>query len=74
MCEKGSKRHAMPCHRNFEEYVIADLDGAGLRHDPKGPVFRTIGRGIGKLTRTGLPHTNAYATIRWRAGAPPSLR
>jgi hypothetical protein len=22
--EKGGKRHAMPCHHNFEEYLIAD--------------------------------------------------
>ena len=50
--EKGGKRHAMPCHHNLEEYLIAYLDGAGLRDDPKGPLFRTIGRGTGKLTRT----------------------
>ena len=43
--EKGGKRHAMPCHHNLEEYLIAYLDGAGLRDDPKGPLFRTIGRG-----------------------------
>jgi len=35
--EKGGKRHAMPCHHNFEEYLIAYLDVAGLRDDPKGP-------------------------------------
>ncbi len=48
--EKGGKRHAMPCHHNLEEYLTAYLDGAGLRDDPKGPLFRTIGRGTGKLT------------------------
>src|SRR6516164_4012961 len=42
--EKGGKRHAMPCHHNLEEYLAAYLDGAGLRDDPKGPLFRTIGR------------------------------
>jgi len=46
--EKGGKRHAMPCHHNLEEYLVAYLDGAGLRSDPKGPLFRTIGRGTGK--------------------------
>ena len=51
--EKGGKRYAMPCHHNLEEYLIAYLDGAGLRDDPKGPLFRTIGRGTGRLTRTG---------------------
>jgi integrase len=53
--EKGGKRHAMPCHHNLEEYLVAYLDGAGLRDDPKGPLFRTIGRGTGRLTRTVLP-------------------
>jgi site-specific recombinase XerC len=57
--EKGGKRHAMPCHHNLEEYLIAYFDGAELRGDPKGPVFRTIGRGTGKLTRTVLPQANA---------------
>jgi hypothetical protein len=61
--EKGGKRHAMPCHHNLEEYLTAYLDGAGLRGDPKGPLFRTIGRGTGQLTRTVLPQANAYAMI-----------
>src|SRR5712671_6256583 len=67
--EKGGKRHAMPCHHNLDEYLVAYLDGAGLRDDPKGPQFRTIGRGTGKLTRTVLPQANAYAMIRRRAAA-----
>ena len=67
--EKGGKRHAMPCHHNLEEYLVAYLDGASLRDDPKGPLFRTIGRGTGKLTRTVLPQANAYAMIRRRAAA-----
>jgi site-specific recombinase XerD len=67
--EKGGKRHAMPCHHNLEEYLTAYLDGAGLRDDPKGPLFRTIGRGTGKLTRTVLRQANAYEMIRRRAAA-----
>jgi site-specific recombinase XerD len=67
--EKGGKRHAMPCHHNLEEYLTAYLDGAGLRGDPKGPLFRTIGRGTGQLTRSVLPQANAYAMIRRRAAA-----
>jgi len=67
--EKGGKRHAMPCHHNLDEYLVGYLDGAGLRDDPKGPLFRTIGRGTGKLTRTALPQANAYAMIRRRAAA-----
>ena len=67
--EKGGKRHAMPCHHNLDEYLVAYLDGAGLRDDPKGPLFRTIVRGTGRLTRTVLPQANAYAMIRRRAAA-----
>ena len=67
--EKGGKRHAMPCHHNLEEYLTGYLDGAELRGDPKGPLFRTIGRGTGKLTRTMLPQANAYAMIGRRAAA-----
>jgi site-specific recombinase XerC len=67
--EKGGKRHAMPCHHNLEEYIIAYLDGAELRGHPKGPLFRTIGRGTGQLTRTVLPQANAYAMIGRRAVA-----
>jgi site-specific recombinase XerD len=67
--EKGGKRHAMPCHHNLDGYLVAYLDGAGLRDDPKGPLFRTIGRGTGALTRTVLPQANAYAMIRRLAAA-----
>jgi hypothetical protein len=51
--EKGGKRHAMPCHHNLDEYLIAYLDSGGLRGDPKGPPFRTIGRGTGRLKNGG---------------------
>jgi integrase/recombinase XerC len=64
--EKGGKRHALPCHHNLEKYLTAYLDSAELCEDPGGPLFRTIGRGTGKLTRTVLPQANAYAMIRRR--------
>ena len=67
--EKGGKRYAMPCHHSLEEYLTAYLDGAGLRDDPKGPLFRTIKRGTGQLTRTVLPQANACVMIRWRSAA-----
>jgi integrase/recombinase XerC len=71
--EKGGKRHAVPCHHNLEEYLTAYLDGAGLRGDPKGPLFRTIGRGTGKLMRTVLPQANAYARALIRRRPAPLL-
>ena len=67
--EKGGKDHAMPCHHTLEQALIAYIDGAGLAADPKGPLFRTIGRGTGMLTRTSLPQANTHAMIRRRAAA-----
>ena len=65
--EKGGKRHEMPCHHTLEEYLHAYLDGTGIANDAKGPLFRTVGRGTGRLTRTPLPQANAYAMIQRRA-------
>jgi integrase len=68
--EKGGKSHAMPCHHNLEAYITAYIDGAGLTEDPKGPLFRTIGRGKGRpLTRTALQQAEAYLMIARRAAA-----
>jgi site-specific recombinase XerD len=67
--EKGGKHHAMPCHHNLEQALSVYVDGIGLAADPKGPLFRTIGRGTGELTRTSLPQANAHAMIRRRAEA-----
>jgi site-specific recombinase XerC len=53
--EKGGKHHAMPCHHSLEEIMEAYIAGAGLAGNPKGPLFRTIGRGTGQLTGTSLP-------------------
>jgi integrase/recombinase XerC len=67
--EKGGKRHEMPCHHNLETYLHAYIDGCELAGDPKGELFRTIGRGTDQLTTTPLPQANAYAMIRRRAAA-----
>jgi integrase len=65
--EKGGKDHAMPCHHNLEQALATYIDGADLATDLKGPLFRTVGRGTGQLTRTSLPQANAYAMTRRRA-------
>jgi site-specific recombinase XerD len=67
--EKGGKAHAMPCHHSLEEYLHAYLDGAGIAEDAKGPLFRTIQRGTGRLSRAPLPQANAYMMIARRAAA-----
>jgi len=70
LLEKGGKPHAMPCHHNLETYLTAYIEGASIAEDPKGPLFRTIGRDTGRpLTRTPLPQANAYAMIGRRAAA-----
>ena len=43
--EKGGKRHEMPCHHNLEAYLTAYVEGTGIADEPKGALFRTIGRG-----------------------------
>jgi site-specific recombinase XerD len=67
--EKGGTRHEMQCHHNLETYLHAYLDGGGISADGEGPLFRTIGRTTGQLTRTPLPQANAYAMIGRRARA-----
>lgn len=67
--EKGGKRHEMPCHHNLEEYLDAYIDGCALAEDRKGPLFRTIARGTGRLSSTPLPQANAYQMVRRRAAA-----
>ena len=67
--EKGGKRHDMPCHHSLEKYLHAYIDGCGLGESPKGPLFRTIGRGTAKLSDTPLPRDNAYQMVRRRAKA-----
>jgi integrase len=49
--------------------LARDFDGCGLAADPKGSLFRTIGRGTRILTTTALPQANAYAMIGRRAAA-----
>ncbi len=59
----------MPCHHNLEAYLHAYLDGTSIASDAQGPLFRTVGRGTGQLTRTPLPQANTYAMVQRRARA-----
>jgi integrase len=63
----ATEQHAeFPCFGDSATLRVLQL---ALRDDPKGPLFRTIGRGTNRLTRTVLPQANAYAMIRRRAAA-----
>ena len=59
----------MPCHHTLEAYLHAYLDGCGLAGNSKETLFRTIGRGTGRLTVTPLGQADAHAMIRRRAEA-----
>ena len=59
----------MPSHHNLDTYFTAYIDGARPADVPRGPLFRTIGRGTGQLTHTTLPRANAYAMVQRRTEA-----
>ena len=68
--EKVGKRHEVPVHHSLEEYLDAYLVVTNIRHDEKGPLFRTLGREPGRpLSRKGLQQAEAWAMIRRRARA-----
>lgn len=67
--EKGGKDVALPCHHNLETYLHAYLNESGIAEDRDGPLFRTIGRGTSRLTRTALSRVNAWDMVRRRAVA-----
>jgi site-specific recombinase XerD len=67
--EKGGKEHKMPCHHNLEEYLLAYIDGCGLRDDPKGPLFRTAPNPSAQFTRTAMSQADAYRMIGRRTAA-----
>jgi integrase/recombinase XerC len=67
--EKGGKAHVMPCHHNLENYLTAYIDKTGIADDPKGPLFRTVGRRTKRLTRTPLSQPDAYRMIERRTEA-----
>src|SRR3546814_1861598 len=59
----------MPCHHNLEEYLLAYIDGCGLRERARGPLFRTIARGTKRLSDAPLAQANAFLMVRRRATA-----
>jgi len=57
---------------NLETYLTAYIERTGIADDPKGPLFRTIGRGTHELTRTPLPSGEFVEfTLRWEEGGVP---
>lgn len=65
--EKGGKRHEMPCHHNLEAWLHAYIEGCGLAEQPKAALFRTIGRGTGRLSARPLTRQDARVMVQRRA-------
>jgi integrase len=65
--EKSGKHHEMPCHHTLEAYLDTYIESTGIGADGKGPLFRTIQRGTGRLSTIALPQANAYAMVTRRA-------
>ncbi|WP_017183640.1 tyrosine-type recombinase/integrase [Sphingobium xenophagum] len=66
--EKGGKRHEMPCHHQLDDYLTAHIEGCALS-EGRGPLFRTVARGTGRLSDTPLSQSEAHAMVRRRARA-----
>lgn len=74
--EKGGKFHEVPAHHLAEEYLDAYLDGAGIREERKGPLFRSAPGRRRKLTDHAIERMEVWEMIRRRArdaGLSPTL-
>ena len=67
--EKGGRHHEMPAHHTLQDYLDAYLDAAGLRADPRGPLFRTAEGRTGRLTNGPMAQPDVYRMIQKRAEA-----
>lgn len=67
--EKGGKEHEMPVHHALHDLLEAYLDGAGIRSDSKGCLFRTIAGRTGQLTDKPVSQSDAWKMLQRRAAA-----
>lgn len=66
--EKGGKHHEMPAHHTLEEYLDEYLDAAGIRDQPKSPLFRTFSGGRKHvLTENPMQQTYGWQMVQKRA-------
>lgn len=66
--EKGGKEHVVPVHHALEAHLDAYLDTAGIRHETKGPLFRTLDTSPGRpLSLEPMTQPDAWRMIRRRA-------
>ena len=70
--EKGDKYVQVPAHHKAREYLAAYLDAAGIRDQPRSPLFRAAYKKTGRLTARGLS-TAAILGMMHRRGADAQL-
>lgn len=71
--EKGGKRLEIPCHHQFENYLVDWLERSGLKEQPAAPIFQSFTRTIRGAERvlSGRPLTQAmvWELVQRRAKA-----
>jgi integrase/recombinase XerD len=72
--EKGGKRHEVPAHHHADAYIDAYVKTAGIDHEKKSPLFRSVDEHR-KLTDRLMSRTDVLRMIKRRAenaGLPSS--
>jgi site-specific recombinase XerD len=60
LTEKGGKRLEIPCHHQFENYLVDWLERSGLKDQAQAPLFQSFGRQAGGGRQlSGRPLTQA---------------
>ena len=67
--EKGGKHHEMPVHHTLEEYLDGYIEAAGIKGEPKGPLFRASNGKTGILSERPFDRKDAFAMVQRRAKA-----
>src|SRR5208337_1399525 len=67
--EKGGKHHEMPVHHTLEEYLDAYIEAAGIKGEPKSPLFRASNGKTKILSNRPLDRKDAFGMVQRRAKA-----
>jgi site-specific recombinase XerD len=65
--EKGGKHHEMPVHHTLEEYLDSYIAAAGIKGEPKSPLFRASTGKTKILSDRQLDRKDAFAMVQRRA-------
>ena len=67
--EKGGKQHVMPLHHEAEDYLMAYIEAADIRNEPKAPLFRSFDPKSRVMSTRPLSRVKAWEMVRRRAKA-----